>query len=189
VTPDERDAKIVELAAAGWSLRKIGAAVGLSHSGVANAMARIELKGLGCRYVHKARELGVECPRGHLWAENLWINGAGRRECRSCRRGRERAKDARKGTGHRGRARYFGVEYELVNPRRVFARDRWCCGICGSPVDQRLKHPDPWSASLDHIVPMSCGGGHLYVNVQCAHLWCNIRKANRGGGEQLALIG
>lgn len=90
---------------------------------------------------------------------------------------------------HRARALRFGVEYEYVDRRRVFNRDRWRCGICRHRVDKRLKYPHPRSASLDHIVPMSKGGGHTYLNTQCGHLDCNLRKLAAGEGEQLALIG
>lgn len=44
-------------------------------------------------------------------------------------------------------------------------------------------------ASLDHIVPMSLGGGHTYLNTQCSHLMCNLKKSFRSTGDQLALIG
>ena len=90
---------------------------------------------------------------------------------------------------HRTRALKHGVEYEYVDRRRVFIRDRWRCGICRLPVDKRLRYPDQRSASLDHIVPMSKGGGHTYINTQCAHLDCNLRKLAAGEGEQLALLG
>lgn len=58
----------------------------------------------------------------------------------------------------------------------VYERDRWFCGICGLKVDKELKWPDPMSASLDHIVPLSRGGSHSLDNVQLAHLVCNERK-------------
>jgi len=45
------------------------------------------------------------------------------------------------------------------------------------------------SASLDHIFPLSLGGDHVRENVHAAHLRCNISKNNRGGNEQLLLIG
>lgn len=89
----------------------------------------------------------------------------------------------------RKRAKRFGVEYEPVNKRRVFDRDGWRCGICGKRVRKTAKWPDLMCPSLDHIVPMSRGGGHTYVNVQCAHWRCNTRKAATGTGDQLALIG
>lgn len=45
------------------------------------------------------------------------------------------------------------------------------------------------SATIDHIIPMSLGGGHTYLNTQAAHMICNSRKSNIGHGDQLALIG
>lgn len=84
---------------------------------------------------------------------------------------------ANEGNGaFKARARRHGVPYEPINRRVVFDRDGWICGICGGPVDEA-------DASLDHIIPMSVGGGHLYANVQCSHLRCNVRKGARHGGE------
>lgn len=81
--------------------------------------------------------------------------------------------------GHRKRARKYGVQYEYINPRTIYERDHWQCGICGQPVDPRLTYPHRMSASLDHVVPMSLGGDHLTTNVQCAHLKCNMDKGAR----------
>ena len=92
-------------------------------------------------------------------------------------------------TDYLSRARYHNVAYEPINKRRVYERDGWRCGICGGKVNKRLGYPHPRSASLDHIVPMRKGGEHVYANVQCAHLICNQSKRDRGGGEQLALVG
>jgi len=89
----------------------------------------------------------------------------------------------------RRRAQHYGVPYEVVSKDRVYERDGWRCGICKRKVDRDLRWPHEMSASLDHIVPMSCGGGHLYVNVQLAHLKCNVDKGARSMGEQLALLG
>lgn len=96
---------------------------------------------------------------------------------------------AKYGTTYRSRARKYGVEYQPVNKQRVFARDGWRCGICGKKVDQRLKDRHPMMASLDHIVPMALGGDHTYINTQCTHLCCNLRKSHRSTGDQLALVG
>lgn len=93
------------------------------------------------------------------------------------------------GTTYRSRARKFGVEYEPVNKQRVFERDGWRCGICGGKVDKRLRDRHPKMASLDHIVPMALGGGHTYINTQCSHLACNLKKSHRATGDQLALVG
>lgn len=117
--------------------------------------------------------------------------------CQLCRNRRKKASEAayrrkrrqRYGRSHRARARQHGVEYERIDRTVVYQRDGWRCGICQRKVDRRLKSPHPMSASLDHIVPMSHGGPHLYVNVQCAHHLCNSLKSDRGAGDQLALIG
>lgn len=73
---------------------------------------------------------------------------------------------------------------------KVYERDRWRCGLCKRKVDRRLSYPHPMSVSLDHVLPMSRGGGHTYANVQCSHLKCNVDKgADAGEAEQLALVG
>lgn len=80
---------------------------------------------------------------------------------------------------HFSRAAYFGVAYEVVPRTEIFERDGWVCGICALPVDQTVKFPDPGSATLDHVVPMSLGGAHDRANLQCAHFYCNTVKGNR----------
>lgn len=77
---------------------------------------------------------------------------------------------------HRQRARRFGVQYEPVNPMKVYERDGWRCQLCGHLVDPSVAWPHPRSRSLDHVIPMSAGGGHTYENTQLACLECNIRK-------------
>ena len=104
--------------------------------------------------------------------------------CDACRR---RNKNANK--HYRARARKYGVLYESVNKYRVYDRDGWVCGLCRKKVDPKYKYPHLMSASLDHVEPMSLGGGHLYVNCQIAHLKCNRDKSNTGYGDQLALVG
>lgn len=82
------------------------------------------------------------------------------------------------GADHIARAKRYGVPWEQFASFEVFERDGWLCGICGDPVDRRLTYPDPMSASLDHIKPLSKGGGHLRSNAQCAHWECNVRKSD-----------
>lgn len=65
---------------------------------------------------------------------------------------------------------------EKISARKIFQRDNWTCKLCGDPINQSLKWPDPWSPSLDHIVPLKKGGQHVIWNVQTAHLRCNVRK-------------
>ena len=80
---------------------------------------------------------------------------------------------------HHSRAEFFGVEYEQIDRLEVFERDGWVCGICELPVDRTETFPAPGSATLDHVTPMSRGGGHVLSNVQLAHFYCNTVKGNR----------
>ena len=52
--------------------------------------------------------------------------------------------------------------------RAVFARDDWTCQYCGAPAE-----------NLDHVVPKSKGGLHVWENVVAACRRCNSRKENR----------
>lgn len=81
---------------------------------------------------------------------------------------------------HLRNARLKLVEYEEVEPIKVYERDGWVCQLCGQPVkrETEIKH-DPEMASLDHIIPISHGGSHTYGNLQCSHLRCNLAKGNR----------
>ena len=87
---------------------------------------------------------------------------------------RRRANWAKRDALKRGAA--GGVSFAYSD---VFERDGWVCGICREAVDVELVWPDSYSASLDHIVPLSKGGSHSPDNAQCAHLVCNISKGNR----------
>ena len=92
---------------------------------------------------------------------------------------RERHPDRAKHYDHVRRARMADCERETFSDSEIFERDGFVCGICDSPVDMGLKFPDAMSASLDHIIPLSRGGGHVRANVRLAHLGCNARKCAR----------
>lgn len=93
------------------------------------------------------------------------------------------------GTRHRHRARYFRVEYEPINRIAVFDRDGWKCQICGRPTPRSLIGTQkPRAPELDHRVPMSRGGGHIYANVQTACHACNAWKGARHVVGQLPLM-
>jgi len=86
------------------------------------------------------------------------------------------------------RAKIRGVKHEPYNTNYIFLRDNWTCGICGRKINKRLKHPNLYCASIDHIVPISKGGQYIPSNVQAAHLRCNLSKYNVRIG-QLRLFG
>jgi 5-methylcytosine-specific restriction endonuclease McrA len=52
--------------------------------------------------------------------------------------------------------------------RAVFARDDWMCQYCGAAAE-----------NVDHVIPRSRGGGHVWENVVAACRRCNSRKENR----------
>jgi 5-methylcytosine-specific restriction endonuclease McrA len=60
----------------------------------------------------------------------------------------------------------------------VFARDGWVCQVCDAAVDPVRRYPDPLSASLDHVLPLSRGGDHSRDNSRLAHLICNVKRGN-----------
>lgn len=53
----------------------------------------------------------------------------------------------------------------------IWGRDGGYCGICYEPVPYRQMH-------LDHIVPVSLGGGDEPSNLRPAHAKCNIGRGN-----------
>lgn len=71
----------------------------------------------------------------------------------------------------------------------IAERDHWRCHLCGKRVNPTTPWPHSFSASLDHVIPLTKGGEHSPANVRLAHLGCNSAKGNGGGGEQLLLLG
>ena len=92
---------------------------------------------------------------------------------------RERHPDRAKHYDHVRRARMANCERESFPDSEIFERDGFVCGICNEPVDMEVRYPDAMSASLDHVIPLSRGGGHVRANVRLAHLGCNARKCAR----------
>lgn len=84
------------------------------------------------------------------------------------------------------RADKLGLGSTRITLSYLMQRDKGRCGICRKPV--RAKR-GPMRPSVDHIVPLTNKGRHELANVQLAHYRCNLSKNNRGGGEQLLLVG
>lgn len=76
----------------------------------------------------------------------------------------------------RQRLRNNAGGWDRIDPLEIYERDGWSCQICGEPIPREARHPEPLSASLDHILPIAAGGGHRTDNVQASHLRCNLRK-------------
>jgi hypothetical protein len=80
---------------------------------------------------------------------------------------------------HARRALLAATESDDYKPHEVFARDQWVCQLCNEPINELLKWPHRYSASVDHVLPLSLGGSDTLQNVQSAHLTCNISKGAR----------
>lgn len=76
-----------------------------------------------------------------------------------------------------------------VNRLEIFQRDRWRCYRCGCRLLKTASIPNPRTATLDHLVPLTRDGTHEPANVRACCYACNLSKGNRGGNEQLLLIG
>ena len=59
-----------------------------------------------------------------------------------------------------------------MSRRAVFARDAHQCQYCGGHAD-----------SIDHVLPRSRGGQHVWENVAAACRPCNLRKRDRTPDE------
>jgi 5-methylcytosine-specific restriction endonuclease McrA len=77
---------------------------------------------------------------------------------------------------HERRAREE-ARIDRFDPLDIYKRDGWMCQICGSEVNRDVLYPDAWSATLDHVVPLSRGGDHTRENTVLAHLRCNLVKS------------
>lgn len=95
----------------------------------------------------------------------------------------------RKEARNRLRQQVHAETYDGVTNKQILERDRWRCGICGKRIGKSFRWPHPRSASIDHVIPLSQGGDDTAANKRAAHLACNCGRMNRGGGEQLAMIG
>jgi hypothetical protein len=90
-----------------------------------------------------------ELARGKRWAEQ---NRARRADVESKRR-----------------AKKIQGQAEEIDRQTVLDAYGGLCGICG--------HSVPADFHLDHMVPLSKGGLHVYGNVQPAHANCNLAKS------------
>lgn len=67
------------------------------------------------------------------------------------------------------------VKVEPIYWSKVFERDKGICQLCGRyTVNARVPHL--LAPTLDHIIPLSCGGSHTMDNVHIAHFECNVSK-------------
>lgn len=76
-----------------------------------------------------------------------------------------------------------GIDRSKVDAFRKQARfKRLPCILCGLPINYELQFPNPWSFTVEHLIPISQGGSSRADNLGAAHFRCNRLK-----GEHRAL--
>lgn len=83
-------------------------------------------------------------------------------------------------SNHYDRARKYGGEYERgITLGKLVERDGLECYLCGRTCDwedKRWGSYGPDHPTIDHVVPLSKGGGHTWENVKVACGRCNADK-------------
>lgn len=78
------------------------------------------------------------------------------------------------------RADHTWAKAAYQKAKKIIYKSQTVCGICGRAVDFDKVFPDPWSPTLDHIIPVQKGGDPASLeNLQLAHLQCNRIKSTK----------
>lgn len=138
-----------------------------------------------CGKPYTVREYVESC--GMKYARDSGVCSA---ECKKVKK-RRLTREAHRGRqdSHRQRAIKFGCTYDgTVTLKKLIKRDGLRCAICGEMCDPNdrswNKNMGAMSPTIDHIIPMAKGGGHIWDNVQVAHAICNSYK-----GDNLSEVG
>ena len=87
---------------------------------------------------------------------------------------------------NKGMERYGVYRQGYTKAKKKILSQQEICGICGRPVDKKLKYPHPMSPTIDHIIPIDKGGHPSDMdNLQLAHFKCNREKSNKLPGKTI----
>lgn len=116
-----------------------------------------------------AKDSEICCAR----CSKTFINKNGRAKycSRTCKR-------AGTHSDYRSRAKRWNVEYDSsVTIANVIERFGRGCAECGELIiGEHSSKANQDAPSIDHIVPMSAGGAHVWSNVELVHLRCNLKR-------------
>lgn len=101
------------------------------------------------------------------------------KRCQPCSQIANRAIDARKNHKRRAAGRIEMSIRDLAN------RDGERCHLCRRKIDTTLPGTAKWGATIDHILPVSCGGTNEASNLALAHRHCNTARGNRQPAQML----
>lgn len=87
------------------------------------------------------------------------------------------------------------VKHIHIDIVRLYERDKGICYLCGGVCDFKDYTKDSKGTfiagnnypSIDHVVPLSLGGEHIWENVKLAHRICNSIKSNKKVGLTLPI--
>lgn len=65
-----------------------------------------------------------------------------------------------------------------IDHLELFEMYDWICNICEQKIDRRLRKPNFYAATVEHVVPLAHGGTHTWDNVRPAHAICNFKKGD-----------
>lgn len=78
--------------------------------------------------------------------------------------------------------RRIGPTADVVDPFIIFERCGWVCSACGVSTPRWLRGTtSPFAPELDHVHPVSRGGGSEEGNLQLLCRRCNALKSNKMG--------
>lgn len=191
-----RDEEYVEAYRITHSQIKAAQLCGVSRETIARAVRRAEIKLDGTKYNNGQQngmlkisddEIRQEC---RIYTRNEIAKRHSMNLCNVDRRLKRLNLKCATGLGDgSGHSHYSErcVAYDAPYDRNVtlselYKRDKGICQICGKPTDQNDRDGNKIGKmypTLDHIIPLSKGGGHIWGNVQLAHMICNSKKQDR----------
>lgn len=86
------------------------------------------------------------------------------------------------------RRKAWTEESKTITLPRLYDRDNGVCWICGGVCDYDADPNDNNYPSVDHVIPIACGGKDEWSNIRLAHRLCNsIKGANIVEGEAVGI--
>lgn len=70
-------------------------------------------------------------------------------------------------------------ESNSISLKKLYMRDKGTCWLCGGQCDYSANQNSQDYPSIDHIVPIACGGKDEWSNIKLAHRGCNSARGAR----------
>lgn len=83
-----------------------------------------------------------------------------------------------KGKYYSPKRRAIYARGDAIDHVTLFNLHCWTCWICKEDINPKKRFPDIMAATVEHIIPISQGGEHLWTNCAPAHAMCNFKKGD-----------